>query len=190
MVVRQEVNELWHPSKYISMAQCELHEAQQWVVSRKTPLSPRTPPKVPEMSPTKGALSPVLALGDKDVSPARSGDRDEMILEGDEVVPDGNEIASEGDDVESGDEGEGSAGPGSPGRPIPWVVIMDQRDHPLTASLWVRLGAVRRAGQIRVKVWFHLLLCRQLLFTFHRGNWCIRLSPATHARKGRRCVLD
>jgi len=148
MVIRWDVDELWRPSEDISVAWCELQEAQQWVASRQTPPSPRTPLKAQEMSLTKGALSQVLAPVNKDVSQARSCNQDEVILEGSEVVPDGNEIASEGDGMESGNWGDDSADPGSPGRPIPWVVIMDQQDHLLMAGLWVGLGAVCRAGKI------------------------------------------
>ena len=85
--------------------------------------------------------------------------------------------------------GEFATPSGKPAKRVLHVVLMDQKEHPLIAGLWVGLGVVQKVVEIRVKVSDVVGVMFALLIDswIHRENWCISPLFVPSVPKGKVC---
>ncbi len=138
-------DEDWEPDEDVKRARRELREARLWLAAQGKCPAPAVP-ETPLKSPEERQAAPRSPTGEEVAGGGQEGGMRESPVAMQEVRG-GTQGAPTGEE-----EREVSPPAKAGNRRVPKVVQDDQTAHPLIGGVWEGLGAVRKGGEIQIKV--------------------------------------
>ena len=138
-------DEDWEPGKDIKRARHELQEARLWLATQEKDPAPLVP-KMPLKKPVGHQPDPESPRGEQAAGVGQEGDlwKSPGMMQ---------EVRGGMPGAPTGEEERGVIPPVKAGnRRVPKVMQDDQTTHPLIGGVWEGLGAVRKGGEIQIKV--------------------------------------